>query len=732
MTRELEQAISRLNPAQREAVHHTGSPLLILAGAGSGKTRVITVKIAWLIETEGVDPQSILAVTFTNRAAAEMRTRIGQLVGDASEITIRTFHSFGAWMLRRNADRAGLPRDFSIYDDDDQVSLLRTIAPEHPRSSLRRVAHQISRAKDYGLRPDDDLTDISYDAEFADLYRRYHERLSQIGNVDFGELILRPVELLEQDERVRSRLHQRFRFVLVDEYQDSNVAQYRMLSALCDDTTGVCVVGDDDQSIYRFRGAEVRNILDFPDTFPGTHVVRLEQNYRSTRPILDLASAVVENNASRLGKRLVTDRDDGEIPELHLLPDQDAEVDLVIDLVDRAARAGDTGELAVLYRTNAQSRPFETALLRAGIPYRIVGSVRFYEREEVKDALAFLRLIANPRDEVSFRRVVNKPARGIGARTVERILEGVAATNGDLLAAARAATGSLAAKASRALADFVRVVTGLDAAVGPESDAPDDDANDTPLPAPSNRDVSLAALLERLLAESGLAAYYREQDEIGSSQKIENLEELANAASLYPVSRAGLREFLEAIELDSAREQEQQEAPSRVVLITMHNTKGLEFDRVVITGLEEGLFPRGDDPDELEEERRLMYVAITRARHELTLTSCRLRRIHGRITDLLPSRFLTEIPDDVIRVASGGWSAGSGARRAPSGTDAAAEGEWPRGTTVYHDDYGSGIVTRAWYTGGELSILVRFETGMTAQFLPAYTPIERIAGSDAW
>jgi DNA helicase-2/ATP-dependent DNA helicase PcrA len=822
MTPELQAALAGLNPAQREAVLHQSGPLLILAGAGSGKTRVVTVKIAYLIEELAVDPRAILAVTFTNKAAGEMRARAAGLVEHASDVTIRTFHSFGAWLLRRNADVAGLPRGFAIYDDDDSITLLRALYPEQKRAVMARFYHLISRAKDYCLGPDDDLSDISTDPEFVAVYRAYQKRIEEIGNVDFGDLIMKPVALLENEPIVADRIRRRFRYVLVDEYQDSNVAQYRLLTGLSDPETFVCVVGDDDQSIYRFRGAEVQNILTFPDTFDGTKVVRLEQNYRSTGPILDVAGAVVSHNEGRLGKSLFTDRTDGDKPRLALLEDHESEVEYVIDRVKEAERRGEPGETAVLYRTNAQSRPFETRLLRENIPYRIVGAVRFYDREEVKDAVAFLKFLSNPRDEVSFRRIVNKPSRGIGAKSLDRILQKIAPARGDLAAAADYAIPEMSKKAAAALAEFVQTIDELKRIIGGGSGAaaPGDDAeqredaerraNAVPRNEPpgaggatsggasvadsasiaggamsdgatsngatsggasvadsasiaggamsdgatSNGATSggasvadsasiadsgaatLAVLVEEMLGRSGLSAYHHEQDEVSGTQKVQNLEELVNAASLYPPSIDGLNEFLEAIELDSAREQEDV-ADAKVVLITMHNTKGLEFERVIITGLEETLFPRDEDPEELEEERRLFYVAITRAKSELRLTSCRYRRVHGRLTDLLPSRFLSEIPPELVDIDKSGRFGTSGtalsALRGERGDRFGGAGEehpWPKGTAVYHDDYGPGIVSKAWYSGAEAVVVVRFETGATAQFLPKYTPLERIAGAE--
>lgn len=686
--------LETLNPAQREAVLHTGGPLLILAGAGSGKTRVITVKIAWLIRELGVSPYSILAVTFTNKAAGEMRERAAAIEPSASETMIRTFHSFGAWLLRRNAGAAGLASGYSIYDDDDAISLLRTIYPDEHRGTLASYARLISRAKDYTLRPDDDLSEVTPDPEFAEIYRAYQQRLDEIGNVDFGDLILKPVELLRSDEAIRTRTRQRFRYILVDEYQDSNVAQYELLKQLADESTYLCVVGDDDQSIYRFRGAEVRNILTFSESFPQTTVVKLEQNYRSTGPILDVASAVVQNNAGRLGKTLWTDRTGGMTPTVALLRDHDEEVDFCLELIEREPR-----ETAILYRTNAQSRLFETALLRAGIPYRIVGSLRFYEREEVRDALAALKLAANPRDEVSYRRIINKPARGIGDKTLEKITSRIGEAGGNVLTATEAAIGELSKKAGTSARRFLDALAGAKATLGTGQ---------------------LSTYVEHLLHELAIWELHAEnKDEVTARSKVENLEEFVNAASLYQATDEGLAEFLEMVELDRSREQDEM-LDAQVTLITMHNTKGLEFDRVIVTGLEEGLFPRGgdEDPDEIEEERRLFYVAVTRARDELYLTSCSYRRVHGRLLDFVPSRFLGEIPRELVEMAG----ESRGMRRADD------DGGYPAGSVVYHDDYGTGVVTRAFHSGSELVVQVQFESGRVARFLPKYTPLEKVAG----
>ncbi|AFG36758.1 ATP-dependent helicase [Spirochaeta africana] len=707
--------LSGLNETQKAAVLHRGAPLLILAGAGSGKTRVITIKIAHLI-AQGVDPRSILAVTFTNKAANEMRERAAQLHPGASQAMIRTFHSFGAWLLRRNAAAVGLPREFSIYDDDDQVSLLGTLYPQYTKQVVKGYARAISRAKDFGLTPEDDLSPVGSDSEFPQIYRTYTDNLRKIGNVDFGDLILLPQQLLAGNAAIGGRIRDRFRIVLVDEYQDSNIAQYKLLQSLTDSYSYVCVVGDDDQSIYRFRGAEVRNIIDFPEHFPGTDIVRLEQNYRSTGSILQVAHAVVSRNQGRLGKQLWTENPDGSPPVIAHLFDQDQEVEYCTEVLMQ----GSPGETAILYRTNAQSRAFETAFLRGGIPYRIVGTLRFYEREEVKDAIALLRFTANPRDPISLARIINKPARGIGKKSVEKILE--RAGDGDLLQAMRAAIPHLTTRSGGAVEKCRGMLQDIIGDLG------------------AGKHELLSDLLHAALMASGLWQYHREQDEVAGLQKIQNLEELENAAGMYPATTDGLIEFLEAIELDSGAQQDAGE--DAVTLITMHNTKGLEFDRVIITGMDEGIFPRESDldPDSLEEERRLFYVAVTRARKELHMTTTRMRRVHGRIVDTSPSRFLYEIPRDLVEFA-GAYSPGHGSPAggsfgspggSPAGSDPAAadNSPYPRGCGVYHDDYGSGRVVRSDIKDGELVVLVQFETGRTARFLPAYSPLERISIDD--
>ena len=687
-----------LNPEQHEAVLHEGSPLLILAGAGSGKTRVITCKIAYLVDQRGVDPRSILAVTFTNKAAAEMSERVQAMVPNGRGMLIKTFHAFGAWLLRRYGASVGLGSNFAIYDDDDAVSLLSGLTEKIPRRELNRYARMISRAKDYCLEPTDDLRPISADPRFPELYAMYEKRLREIGNADFGDLIRKSVELLSTDGSVRARVQERFQTILVDEYQDSNVAQYQLLTVLAGEGSYLCVVGDDDQSIYSFRGAQVQNILTFQDSFRHTKIIRLEENYRSTKNILDIASAVVANNSGRLGKTLRTAKPPGAPAVLAYFSGHEEEAEFCAELLSDNRLS----ETAILYRTNAQSLAFETLFTRRNIPYRLVGALRFYDREEIKDSLALLALLSNHRDEVAFRRIVNKPARGVGAASVSRVLELSAQTNGDLLEAAAMATGVLSKRSANGVETFVRLMTLLDEHLEAEP---------------------LAQFVQRAITESGLLQYHKSQDEITGSQKTRNLDQLVNAAAEYGQGMEALSLFLEHIELDRSQVAgEEDPSGERVTLITMHNTKGLEFDRVIITGLEDELFPgrREEYADDIEEERRLFYVSITRARKELFLTSCRSRLVWGKIMPMEPSRFLGEIPEDLLEIREGVFGAGTGEG------DSGDSGYEP-GQAVYHDEYGSGTIFKKWYNGRQLMVMVQFETGKIAQFFPKYQQLERIS-----
>ncbi|MEM5947299.1 ATP-dependent helicase [Spirochaetia bacterium 38H-sp] len=677
--------LESLNPSQREAVLHAGSPLLILAGAGSGKTRVITAKIAYLVDAVGVPARQILAVTFTNKAAREMYERAVRFSPRAQGVMIRTFHSFGAWVLRLYAAEAGLAEGFSIYDDDDSRALLASCLEGEEKKRLSRYAWGIARAKDYALLPDDDLSVIMDDDEFPDVYRRYTERLRQTGNADFGDLILLPLLLLRDHEKVKERLRRHFSVIMVDEYQDSNVAQFLLLRELAGPDTYVCVVGDDDQSIYRFRGAEVKNILSFPNVFENTRVIRLETNYRSSATILEAASSVVANNVGRMGKTLKPVRDNGEPLRIMCFDSAEEEADYWADFIAKNGYE----DTAILYRSHFMSRLFELAFSRRGIPYTLVGSLRFYEREEIKDLLSLIRLVLNPYDRVSFLRIINKPARGIGARSQDKLVNFAVSNSVSFLDACDAADSFLSAKAAssaRAFSSFIRAAS---------SDI---------------RAASLDEWMLGLVQRSGLGDYYMGYDDITARQKQENIREFVASARDFPSSVDGLVAFLENTALEGAVDSGEDDG---VMLITMHTTKGLEFSRVIIVGLEEGVFPpwSADSPEDIEEERRLFYVALTRAKDELFLSWSKRRVIYGKSAYQQPSRFLDEIPPSCVERAFSAY----------------ADSEYSVGTPVYHDDYGYGVVIKSWYNGDNLVVSVRFDSGSVCQFLPQYMTLERLS-----
>ena len=765
-----------LNDEQRAAVTHEGSPLLILAGAGSGKTSVITTKIAYLISEKNIDPHQILAVTFTKKAALEMRERAVKLDFRAQYSQIRTFHSFGAWFLRLNAQSAGVDPNFTVYDDDDISTLVQKACPKLTKQQANHFAHEISLAKDYCYTPDSpNLADIDSDIEFVNVYEAYEKRLRETGNVDFGDLIMLPYLVLHNNEFVRERLHSRFRVIMVDEYQDSNVAQFLLLQELSGvkyglcannentDGTYVCVVGDDDQSIYKFRGAEIQNILTFKDKFPGTKIIRLEKNYRSTEEILGVADDVVKNNNGRLGKTLFSQRGKGKKPVLAFLPNQDEEAAFCADLISLAHKNGSSySDWAVLYRTNAQSLSFESTFLHRKIPYQLVGSLKFYEREEVKDLLAFLAFLANSKDEIAFRRVINKPARGIGATSQEKIVYYARENQISLLESCRAIAPSLSKKAREGVLNFADLIGDLEEKIGKTDFAPaaleNEDSQKTFPPEslheenlneiiqeenihdekklPGEAETKLSELIEMISEKSGLKSYHESQDEISGTQKVANLQELSNNAVSYACSMAGLIEFLDNIELDRSIEEtgdDSDENQDRVTLITLHNTKGLEFNRVIMTGMELGIFPRQDKTgDELEEERRLCYVGMTRARNELYLTSCAMRRMYGRIEYMAASPFLLEVAPEKLKTI--GNVPSSYRKSAFHGGDYGARGlshpdiendpikkKYSEGTRIFHDDYGYGVISRTEENAdGEYCITVSFENSGKKKFLPKY------------
>ena len=715
MTDELKKYLSLLNPEQKKAVEHFDSPLLILAGAGSGKTRVITTKIAYLINQKGILPYSILAVTFTKKAAKEMLDRAILMEPRAEESMIRTFHSFGSWFLRKYYQEAGIDKNFTVYDDDDMVTLLSKAVPELKKTQAAGIAHFISLAKDYCYTPESpELNEISSEPDFPRFYKMYQDRLRQTGNVDFGDLIMLPVMVLEQNEKIRNQMHYRFKVILVDEYQDSNVAQFRLLKALsCENSTYVCVVGDDDQSIYKFRGAEVQNILSFQKEFPGTALIRLERNYRSTEKILFAADKIVSQNEQRLGKTLVAERGEGKQPVLVFLPNQDEEAKFCASMILHSHEQGcPYKDWAILYRTNAQSLTFESEFLHQKIPYQVVGSLKFYEREEIKDMLAFLRLVANPKDEISFRRIVNKPARALGTVAQNKILKEAVTSSGlqSLVDACKKVADTFSKKAKEGATEFCAMMEEFIESINT-----------------SQKESSLSEFVELIMNKSTLLEYHKAQDEIAGTQRAANMQELVNSAVLYEYSVQGLLDFLDHIELDRTLESEEDETLDSVTLITLHNTKGLEFPRVIITGLEYGIFPRENkDEAELEEERRLFYVGITRAKDELYITSCAERRLYGKTNFMELSPFLLEMGKEPFRVLGEkprsflACDESQPVSGEDSGDGDDEKKKWSVGTRIYHDDYGYGQIVRSSYSEGELVISVLFENGGTKKFIPAY------------
>ena len=651
--------LSSLNSEQRDAVLHTDGPLLILAGAGSGKTRVIAHRIAHLIDSGAAATDQVLAVTFTNKAAEEMRVRVQALVGtDCSSMWISTFHSLCARLLRREGPAIGLSRDFVIYDSSDQLSVVKQALKElrvddsfvPPRLALSQISH----AKNTMQGPEGFSASWSpKDKEIGRIYAFYVRALKACNALDFDDLLLKTVELFEQAAQTRAHYNRKFRFVMVDEYQDTNRPQYLLIRRLAEERRNLCVVGDPDQSIYKWRGADLRNILDFERDFPEATIVRLERNYRSTQVILDAASAVISQNRNRKDKRLWTDRSGGAKILYFRGADELDEADFITRTARRALNEDPEHVVAVLYRTNAQSRVLEDALRRDGLAYRIVGSVRFYERREVKDSLAFLKLIINPHDDVSLRRVINVPARGIGKGVMEG-LEAVPADDENL--PPLLAAGLEPVLSSRSL--WSRLVRAVDERLlAPRATASLAAFRDliVQLTEVARRD-SVSIALGKVLDQTGYLQDLREERSEDAEGRIENLMELVSAAREYESRdpEPSLGGFVDQLSLLSDVDEEQGSREARIWMMTLHSAKGLEFPVVFMAGLEDGLFPHSrsrEDEAELEEERRLCYVGMTRARSRLVLTGAARRRVFGEYQSTDPSRFLDEVPAELIERA---------------------------------------------------------------------------------
>lgn len=632
-----------LNPMQKEAVLHTEGPLLILAGAGSGKTRVLTHRIAYLIEEKEVNPWNILAITFTNKAAGEMRERVDSLVDFGAEnIWVSTFHSTCVRILRRYIEHLGYTTSFSIYDSDDQKTLMKqvfkTLDIDTKQYKERSVLGIISSVKDKLISPEEFLLNAGQDfrqKKVGEIYREYQNQLKKNNALDFDDLIVKTVELFQNDSQILDYYQERFRYIMVDEYQDTNTAQFKLISLLASKYRNLCVVGDDDQSIYRFRGADIENILSFEQTFPGARVIKLEQNYRSTQNILDAANGVIRHNRGRKEKSLWTANGTGD--EILFKQFDDARDEA--DYIARQIRDSEFSyqDQAVLYRTNAQSRLLEERCIFYNVPYRLVGGVNFYQRKEIKDILAYLKTVANGVDDLSVLRIINVPKRGIGATSMGRVTMFASEHGMSLYSALREA----------------RMVPGLGKAV--EKIGRFISQMECFRAMAQSEEYSIQDLIEAILEETGYEEELKAEGEIEAETRMENIQELINKAAAYEEDsqHPSLDEFLEQValvaDIDNVDSSE-----DRVTLMTLHSAKGLEFPKVYLAGMEDGLFPgmmavSSDDPTDMEEERRLCYVGITRAKKELVITAARKRMTHGETRYCKPSRFVEEIPAELLK-----------------------------------------------------------------------------------
>jgi DNA helicase-2/ATP-dependent DNA helicase PcrA len=711
--------LADLNPAQREAVLTTEGPLLVIAGAGSGKTRVLTHRVAHLLAAHGVKPNEILAITFTNKAAAEMKERVERNLGPiARAIWIMTFHSACGRMLRSEAERLGYRSNFTIYDQADQVRLVKACLEELERDPKRFVPRgihsQISNAKNQLIGPDEYASRVAsfYDQTVADVYTLYQRRLFASNAVDFDDMLMLTVDVLQRFPEARAKWSKAFRYVMVDEYQDTNHAQYALLQLLAGDHQNLMAVGDPDQSIYAFRGADIRNILDFEKDFPNTKVIPLEQNYRSTNTILQAANNVISHNRERKEKNLWSDLGEGEPVRVVETEDEHGEARFVAaEIAARIEEGYSAREIAVVYRTNAQSRVLEDVLVRQGIAYQVIGGPRFYERAEIKDLIAYLQVIDNPADAVSLMRIANRPRRGIGDTSIARLVNYADGLGTSLWEAmGHVEEAGLASASAKAVTQFRNVMQTLMATA---------------------TDADVATIVEAVLDRTGFLESLEAERTIEARGRIENLEELVGVAREYDAGgeERSLSGFLQEISLysdqDALRGDEEGDG-GQVTLMTLHNAKGLEFRAVFMIGVEEGIFPhaRSIEENSLEEERRLAYVGMTRAKERLVLTHALRRNLYGRSDANLPSRFLDELPSIGVereRLRPTSWSDyGSRVQEYAPRTDIP---ELSTGDTVRHQSLGTGIVTRI--EPGSV-VTVRFEDGSERRLMLEYAPLERL------
>jgi DNA helicase II / ATP-dependent DNA helicase PcrA len=712
--------LADLNPAQREAVLTTEGPLLVIAGAGSGKTRVLTHRVAHLLAAHGVKPNEILAITFTNKAAAEMKERVERNLGPiARAIWIMTFHSACGRMLRSEAERLGYRSNFTIYDQADQVRLVKACLEELERDPKRFVPRgihsQISNAKNQLIGPDEYASRVAsfYDQTVADVYTLYQRRLFASNAVDFDDMLMLTVDVLQRFPEARTKWAKAFRYVMVDEYQDTNHAQYVLLQLLTDVSKNIMAVGDPDQSVYGFRGADIRNILDFERDFPNTKVIPLEQNYRSTNTILQAANNVISHNRERKEKNLWSDLGEGEPVRVVETEDEHGEARFVAaEIAARIEEGYSAREIAVVYRTNAQSRVLEDVLVRQGIAYQVIGGPRFYERAEIKDLIAYLQVIDNPADAVSLMRIANRPRRGIGDTSIARLVNYADGLGTSLWEAmGHVEEAGLASASGKAVTQFRNVVQTLMATA---------------------TDADVATIVEAVLDRSGYLESLEAERTIEARGRIENLEELVGVAREYDAGgdERSLSGFLQEISLysdqDALRGDEEDDG-GQVTLMTLHNAKGLEFRAVFMIGVEEGIFPhaRSIEENSLEEERRLAYVGMTRAKERLVLTHALRRNLYGRSDANLPSRFLDELPTIGVereRLRPTSWS-GYGARVQQEYAPRTDIPDLSTGDTVRHQSLGTGIVTRI--EPGSV-VTVRFEDGSERRLMLEYAPLERL------
>ena len=743
-----------LNEPQREAVYYTEGPLLILAGAGSGKTRVLTHRIAYLIEEKGVNPWNILAITFTNKAAGEMRERVDRLVGFGSEsIWVSTFHSMCVRILRRHISLLGYDTNFTIYDADDQKTLMKDVCKllqiDTKIYKERALLAAVSHAKNELVTPEEFRLNAGGDfsqRKIAEVYEEYEKQLKANNALDFDDLLIKTVQLFQTQADVLEYYQERFRYIMVDEYQDTNTVQFELVRLLASKYRNLCVVGDDDQSIYKFRGANIKNILNFEQYFEDAKVIKLEQNYRSTSNILNAANAVIRNNAGRKDKTLWTDNGEGEKIQFRQFDSAYDEAEYIVDDIRKRVREKEYSyhDNVILYRTNAQSRMFEEKFVTANIPYKIVGGINFYARREIKDLLAYLKTVDNGKDDLAVRRIVNVPKRGIGLTSINRVQDYAAAYNIGFYDALRAVDliPNIGRGASK-LESFVALIVHF------KTDA---------------EDMSISDLLKEIIEETGYIESLQAEDMVEAETRIENIDELLSKVAAYeeecedrnePASLSGfLEEVALVADIDSLDED-----TDYVVLMTLHSAKGLEFPNVYLAGMEDGLFPSymtitADDPEEVEEERRLCYVGITRAEKELTLTCARRRMIRGETQYNKMSRFLKEIPMELLSTGAvftkdkeepevkvsaymqakqafkakpfGGSTPYSQSPAKSFGKPSGKGLDYKTGDRVRHIKFGEGTVTAIIEGGRDYEVTVAFDTAGTKKMFAAFAKLEKI------